>query len=309
MRERLSSEIKDASNSDKSEAVIINPLDEAVNEKSYTKANVTASESDLNKPIEEPRFSPPPVNKKNPKHFEDIAAETKKEPLNPEMKNIPKKETEMAAAQMAKLIIQGYEWMHKLANKGLQISERKIKKLQAEGEINLSAMITYDYGKDDITAFEFIKEYNSQVENVLVVSDDFKQEATPVLERVLAKRGIGLTDEQYLMYLFGQDIAGKTMIFFQQKQQVNYMLEVMKEATMQQGASRLRNQRRENIQPEPTPPPQSPEMEMEQEIMSNFDEPEIIETKKTTAQAPDKIVLTEKHITKGKRGRRKTIRD
>ena len=299
MRERLSTEIKDGGSNDA--PVDFNPLDEAVNEKTYTKANVTAAEGDLNKPISEPRFTAPPVSKKN---YDNIGAETKKEPVNPEMKNISKKETEMAAAQMAKLILQGYEWGHKMANKGLQVSDKKLRKLEAEGEINLSAMITYDYGKGDITAGEFIKEYNTQVENVLIVSEEFKEEVTPVLERVLSKRGIGLTDEQYLMYLFGQDIAGKTMIFFQQKQQVNYMIEVIKEATMQQ-------QSRFTRRPQPEPQPentQEEEYDDEEEIRKNFTEAEVLKTEPQKSNKSNAVVLSEAKP-KGKRGRRKISRD
>ena len=209
--------------------VQFNPLDEPVNEKRYSQPNVNAEATDLNRPIEEPRFAPPPLQKKTIQPEEQ--PKQKREPFNPEMRSIPKKETEMAASQMAKLVIQGYEWMHDLANKGLQVSEKKLSKLQAEGEINLNAMIDYDYGKK-IRAGEFFKEYNQQVANILTVSDEFKEETLPVLERVLAKRGIGMTDEQYLMYLFGKDIAAKSLIFFQQKSQMNYMIESIKQASL-----------------------------------------------------------------------------
>lgn len=233
--------------------VDFNPLDEPVNEKRYTSPNVNANPNDLNKPIEEPRFAPPPMQKKTIPQFEE--KKPKPEPFNPEMRNIPKKETEMAASQMAKLIISGYEWMHKFANKGLQISEKKLLKLQAEGEINLNAMIDYDYGKK-IRAGEFFEDYNKQVEGVLYVSETFKEEVTPVLERVLAKRGVGMTDENYLMVLFAKDIADKSIIFFQFKSQLNGVIESIKQASMSQFAQQA-------PPPQPrqtsTPPPPTPE--------------------------------------------------
>lgn len=236
--------------------VDFNPLDEPVNEKRYTSPNVNANPNDLNKPIEEPRFAPPPMQKKTIPQFEE--KKPKPEPFNPDMKNIPKKETEMAAAQMAKLIIQGYEWMHQLANKGLQISEKKLIKLQAEGEINLNAMIDYDYGKK-IRAGEFFQDYNEQVKNILYVSDTFKEETTPVLERVLAKRGVGMTDENYLLFLFGKDIAEKSMIFFQYKSQMNYMIESIKEATMSQFVQQAPPPPPSQRQSTPPPPPPTPD--------------------------------------------------
>jgi len=251
MASKFESEIYEPREPEKVEA-ILNPLDEPVNEKRYTQPNVDSHNMDFNKPIEEPRFAPPPLEKKNLQTNEEPR---KREPINPEMKNIPKKETEMAASQAAALILQGYEWAHDLANKGLMVSERKLNKLQAEGEINLNAMIDYDYGKK-IRAGEFFQEYNKQVDGILKVTDEFKEEVKPVLERVLAKRGIGLTDEQYLIYLFGKDIAAKSMIFFQQKAQLNYMIESIKEATTSQYAQQGPPPPRPQPQPEPQPEPE-----------------------------------------------------
>lgn len=221
---------------------ILNPLDEPVNEKRYTQPNVNTSAADLNKPIQEPSFAPPPLQ---PKNIASNDEPRKREPINPEMKSIPKKETEFAAKQAAQMILQGYEWAHGLANNALKVSERKLNQLQSEGEINLNAMIDYEYGKR-MRAGEFFQIYNEQVGNVLQVSEEFKEETLPVLERVLAKRGIGLTDEQYLIYLFGKDIAAKSLIFFQQKATLNAMIESIKAATTSQYAQQA---------PPPTPQP------------------------------------------------------
>lgn len=174
--------------------------------------------------------------------------------------------------------MQGYEWMHDLANKGLQVSEKKLNKLQAEGEINLNAMIDYDYGKK-IRAGEFFQEYNEQVKGVLKVSDEFKEETIPVLERVLAKRGVGMTDEQYLMFLFGKDIAAKSMIFFQQKAQMNYMIESIKQATMSQFVQQA-------------PPPSSPQRPQPQSSSRAEPEPDII-VDEPMATEPEEVHVEE----------------
>jgi len=185
------------------------------------------------------------------------------------------------------MIIQGYSWAHDLANKGLMISERKLNKLQEEGEINLQAMIDYDFGRK-MRAGEFFQEWNSQIlkdGGVLQVSDEFKEEVTPVLERVLAKRGIGLTDEQLLMYMFGKDIAAKGLIFFQMKGQMNYMIQSIKNATTGQYAA-----------PPPQPAPQQAQQQAQQQPAPQTEpEPEVYERKtyepKVEAIRPDIIVL------------------
>jgi len=133
-------------------------------------------------------------------------------------------------------------------------------------------------------AGEFFQEWNSQVMKdggVLQVTNEFKEEVTPVLERVLAKRGIGLTDEQLLMYMFGKDIAAKGLIFFQMKGQMNYMIQSIKNATMGQYA------------PPPPPPPQ--QSQPQQPEPQPEPEPEVYERKtyepKVEAIRPDVIVL------------------
>ena len=264
-----------------------NPLDEAVNEKPYTTPNVNTSNVNLNAPIEEPRFAPPPIDtKKNIKR--DEPKPPKPDPVNPEMRNLGKKDTEVAASHMAKLILQGYEWMHDLANKGLKVSERKLNKLQAEGEINLNAMIDYDYGKK-IRAGDFFIEYNQQVANVLQVSPEFKEEVTPILEKVLAKRGIGMTYEQMLMLMFGKDIAAKSMIFFQQKAQMNMMIASIKEATTSQYAQAA---------PPPPPPSQKPSQPAQQQ------QPPARQAEEVIAVEPEEYELEPK---KRQRGRPRKI--
>jgi hypothetical protein len=224
------------------------PLDEPVNEKRYTNAAVNTSGFDFSKPLDEPSFKPPPFNAKE--------QEAKKaEPFNPELKNLSKKDTEMAASHMVKMVLAGYEYLHVLANKSLQISEKRLSKMQADGELNLNAMIDYDYGKK-IRAGEFFKEYNNQTKDALEVTDEFKEEITPVLERIFAKRGIGMTDEQLAMFIIGKDVVGKSIIWFQMKQQTNFILKNIAEASL---AANIAS----------TPPPQpatQPKQEQEEEI-------------------------------------------
>lgn len=267
-----------------------NPLDEAVNVKSYSAASINTEGVDFTQPIPEPKFTPPPVMKK-----EEPKAQPKPPPppVNPNMQELPKKEKKQAAQQMAKMILQGYEWVHEIGNKALQVSEKKLAKLQADGELNLNAMIDYDYGRR-MPAGEFFREYNQQVSNILVVSDEFKEEVTPVLEQVLADRGVGMTPEQYLMYLFAKDLAAKGFIFFQQKAQLSFMIESIKQATTSQYAPTPPPQTQQ--QQQATPPPAAasttaPEKKQEANVQ------EAIVTDSTTgtnAIKPDVIVLNKK---------------
>ena len=193
-----------------------NPFIAPVNEKPYAQMSVEVGQQQLSSPIPEPSFQSNRVSPhENPYGMlnDDFGASMGQaqrggDTFNPSMNSLPDADKKLGAEHMAKLIVDGYEQLHTFANKGLQVPERKIRKLVAEGEIDLSVQIPYDYGKT-ITAGEFFQEFNEQNKDTLTVSKEFKKEVTPVLTRVLQKRGAGVTDEQYLIYLFGKDILVK----------------------------------------------------------------------------------------------------
>jgi hypothetical protein len=231
------------------------PLGQPINEKPYTRPNVTVDPKDLVGDIPEPSFQPPPIDLGSPQ-FEETAPKREAKPFNPEMNDLPKKEKEMAASHVAKMIMQGYEFMHTIANKGMTFSDKKLNKLAREGEVDFSIQIPYDYKSNQtMSAGEFINEFNEQQKDTLVVSQEFKEEVTPVLERVLKKRGVGMTDEQYLIFLFGKDIAIKTTQFMATRSQMGEIINQLKEMTAEMKNSGSRGY---SAPPPPPPPSSSP---------------------------------------------------
>jgi hypothetical protein len=150
--------------------------------------------------------------------------------FNPAMNNIPTAEKKMGAEQLVKLLVDGYEQLNLFANRGLQISTKKLRKLEADGEIDLSVQIPYDYGKT-LSAGEFVETINEQNKDTFSVSKEFKREITPPLVRILEKRGAGLTDEQYVGYLVAKDIIIKGFIAFQVRNTLNEAIEIIKQYT------------------------------------------------------------------------------
>ena len=207
------------------------PMGIPVKEREYTKPNVSIDPADLAKEIPEPSFQPPPLNLDEPK----IDAPPKREPpkpVNPELTDLPKKDKQLAAGHVANMIISGNELLCNQAEKGMKFNERKLNKLAQEGEINFQIQIPYDYTTNQtMSAGEFIKEYNDQQTGALKVTQEWKEETLPVLERVLEKRGIGATDEQMLMYLFGKDLLLKGSAFIAAKQTMKEILGMMREMT------------------------------------------------------------------------------
>ncbi|MCE5295103.1 MAG: hypothetical protein LLF94_10900, partial [Chlamydiales bacterium] len=207
-----------------------NPLDEPVIEKAYSRPNVRVSAKDLQGDIPEPSFIPPPLSEPM---LEQEKVKKVDEPFNKEMKELPNKDKTAAAEKVAKMIMQGYRFINKMADDALQFNERKLAKLQREGQIDLNAAIPVS-ATDIMSAGEFIQEYNMQTKDTITVSKEFEEEATPVLIRVLAKRGVGMTDEQYLGYLFIKDAASKGFLISQSLSAKKEILNLVKEAMVVQ---------------------------------------------------------------------------
>jgi len=215
-----------------------NPFLEQVTERPYSTVNVGVTQEQLKSSIPEPVYSPFSVDSnENPYNMlggdgQPSGGGQKREsaPFNPMMNDVSDGDKKMGAQHMAKLLVDGYEQLHVFANKALQVPEKKIRKLEKEGLIDLSIPIPYEYGKT-ITAGEFLQDYNDQNKDVLTVSKEFKKEVTPVLTRVLEKRGAGLTDEQYLGFLVGKDLVVKLVIVAQVRSTMNDMINVIKDYT------------------------------------------------------------------------------
>lgn len=164
---------------------------------------------------------------------------------NPDMNNLPPEDQHAAAENMSKMIIQGYERGTHLLDGQLQIKEKTVLKIRVAGTIDMdAALIPIDGGM--ISFDEFIRTYNEQNVGTVSVSQEFKDDVTPILTRVLAKRGHGLTDEQMLIYMFGSHMAMNLQKFWAQKQTLRAIMDYGREMTKQS---------RESGEPVPAPAP------------------------------------------------------
>ena len=224
----------------------VNPLDEPVNEKRYTQPNINTSGIDLNAPIDEPSFTPPPFKKASPTSS-GLSGSGSSKPGNSggaggNDENLSKKDLKVGAESAADMFLTTYEWLHIPMNKYMQISKKQVQGMVDRGELNLNAMIDYD-ANHRITAEEFINQYNEQVSNLLTVSEEFKQELKPLLVELFMKKGVKISLETRIMIVMGKDLAGKVFLIMQQRQQGKVIVASLADATQKQ------------MQTAPPPPP------------------------------------------------------
>ena len=140
----------------------------------------------------------------------------------------------------------------------LSITEESLQRKALKKKFNIEVLeITLPVGNTDVSIWKFISDYNSNLESILTVEDEWLQEVRTVMIRIFEKRGIGLTDEQWLMITIGEDIVSKSMGVMTIKSQVNQVLGIANEI--------LKNQR-EIIRQQSAPPPPKPKEEKQPTI-------------------------------------------
>ncbi len=188
-----------------------NPLTaEQVNEKSYAKPNIKITQAEANTPIPEPVIVPPPTPPKEEPQ-QKAAPKPPPPPINPKMNDLPPKEKAAASKQGAAMAIKVYEWAHQFLNWSVRINEGKLNRLSKKKKIDLKMPIPVS-PTESMTVAEFAHDYNQQLGTPFVVTKEFKEEVTPILERVMEKKGLGLTDEEMLIGIVAKDLVVKAVI-------------------------------------------------------------------------------------------------
>jgi hypothetical protein len=225
-----------------------NPLDEAVIEKDYTRPNVKINPKDFETDIPEPSLTPPPMMGGTLNEEEKKKKVEPREPINKEYKEMSTKDKNDASERLVDMCITGYKALNGFVDTKIQFDERKLNKMALEGEIDLNMEVPVS-PTDSVTLQEFVREYNDQSKGTITVSKEFEEEIRPPLQRIFAKRGIGMTDEQYVGYILLKDIIAKGFIVKQSLSVKKEYLEMFKEQTA------LLRQGVQMPQPTPTAPP------------------------------------------------------
>jgi hypothetical protein len=215
-----------------------NPFNESVVERDYATPKPA---SGLIDELEEPSFVPPT--------YEDIIQERQEQEAtgindtfdnpfdnpNPAMNDLDNKDKKIACESLVDTVLDAYEQAHRYAQYVVKVDEETLMQKQAEGKIDLSMQIPVSETGDTMSVAEFVAQYNEQGANAIKYDKDFGIKVRPAMIRVFMKRGWGMTDEQFLLYMFGKDIAIKVGIMFQLKKTINGTLEMIEKMHKRNG--------------------------------------------------------------------------
>ena len=230
------------------DAEIINddfsPLDAPVKQRAYTQHKL--DDTQVMQELEEPTYERPSFADLDGT-AEDESSEPER-PFNPSYSELDGKEKTMGAEMMADMTLDIYDKACFYMGKIPEISESKLDKLIAEGEIDPSIQLQTEAGAMPIK--DFAVEFNDSIKDAFQVTDEFKEKVKPPLIRVFKKRGIGMTDEQLLAYYFVTDLGAKGAQAFMLRKTANGILDSLKENTMALRENQMRTER------PPAPAPQ-----------------------------------------------------
>lgn len=156
-------------------------------------------------------------------------------------------ETDKERTQGAEVLVNGvldaYAMLHQLGAKAASVNLENLQVEHLEGKIDLGTQIPVDPNNpqgEAVSLGVFLESYNNECKKAIVLDPDFVEKVRPVMIRVCEKNGWGMTDEQYLIYLFGRDLTEKIALIISMKININKSLRFIKanhEALKQQNAS------------------------------------------------------------------------
>ena len=203
-----------------------NPLMENVVERDYSTPQVAVGDV---ADIDEPSFVPP--------SYDDIIADRQQEQFqsepspfdnpNPAYNELEDKDKKIATESLVDTCLDAYEQLHKYAEYVIKVDEDELMQKQVDGKLDLNIEMPVSENGDTMTLGEFVGQYNEQSSTAIKYDKEFGYKVRPAMIRVFMKRGWGMSDEQYLLYMFGKDIAIKVGMMYSLKKTINSTLETM----------------------------------------------------------------------------------
>lgn len=171
-------------------------------------------------------------------------AKQKSEPLlppNPAMvdpKTTPE-EQRQGAEQLTDMLLGGYDKLHGIARWYCKMDEEDLQEAAMDGKIdpNMPTSLEKRDKTGMVTVEGFYQNFNKGVDQVIVVSDEFKEAVRDPLVRVCMKYGWGLSDEQFLAMKFTEDAATKVSMVVGFKKTSNKFFKLFSKQFMDQTAA------------------------------------------------------------------------
>ena len=138
------------------------------------------------------------------------------------------------------------------------MKEDQLFKMASDGKIDLQMAVPVS-SQESVGVVDFVDSFNTQINEAMEVTDEFKDSVREPMTRIFSKKGVGMTDEQFLLVMFGKDIVTKTATTIALKRQLTATLEIVHDQYKQAGSPPP--PRPAQAPPAPQPQAQNPKRE------------------------------------------------
>lgn len=181
--------------------------------------------------IPEPQFIPPRYDDYEDDGGQEATGEGEEEEekpfVNPAVTELPPQDKQLAAEQLADLLLKGYDKLHWLGRWYVEISEEDLMEKVLDGKIDLDMEMPIDEEGRTITVGEWVETYNRQSKEALTLNQEFCDDIRPPMIRMFVKHSWGVTDEQYVAYRFGEHASTQLSILVGFKRTANKTLRLL----------------------------------------------------------------------------------
>jgi hypothetical protein len=200
-----------------------NPFSENVIKRDYSSPPIA---DNITNDIDEPIFKPPSyddiMTERSSAENEKISDNNPFLNPNPVVNEMDSQDQKIACEMLVDTCLDGYEQLHQLAQWSAKVDEGELMEKQMQGKIDLQTQkIPISEDGDEVTLGEFLNTYNEQCTEALSYDKSFGEKVRPAMIRVFTKNGWGMSDGQYLSFMFGKDILQKATIVYSLKKSLN----------------------------------------------------------------------------------------
>ena len=174
--------------------------------------------------------------------------------INPVINELDDREKRASSEALVDTVLDIYDSLHQFGANAVKFSDDEFRKLVLEGKLDPNRLVTIDEMGNQVPISQFVAEFNNQVDEAIAPDPAFRKKVTPVMVRVFMKRGWGMTDEQYLLAMFGKDIFSKAAVGIGLRKSINLVISTL----VDEKESQRLEQEMANMPPRQTPPPPQP---------------------------------------------------
>lgn len=186
-----------------------------------------------------------------------------KSTFNPEFDEMPEEDKNDSADHVADLVLHGFGELNKQLPKLFLLSEKKMKVLHKEGQINIYRRLPLHNGTGQtISTIDYVLNHNNETIKKFELPDSFKDQVKPLLSAVLKKKGAAVTPEQALIGLVGFHLVSTGLALWDVRAGTKELVEELKEMNK---ASQQQQPQNAFVSPDVPPVPTSATAEPVQE--------------------------------------------